>query len=347
MKYIPKRHIPIWLHIFISIGLGILSYKILIHSNGKQPIIWERKLISSINHEIGFAYKCDHGYMWMSSHQGYSPAQIFENGVPLTPSNALHDTIRQTGKGAYSFWYNTVYFSTSDNTDPRTNRRVYEIFWPVYIPKIIRWIVYGLTCIELAIFLLLKIFPFLKIIGSVKTLWFEVTRLVKNIVIVLSVAVGLWLCVFYIAKQNKLMLKYYAIKEYSVDFFIVYHQLERLKSDLPADIIFLGDSSCLTGINPLVLSEKLGLKVESYCTTAFAGPETYAYMLDILAKIKYPPKQVILAFHPIQFTRSTSWDTWPPMIKSNFEEISNPSKVNYVPLFTRGVMNQYLIYIPV
>ena len=52
---------------------------------------------------------------------------LFENGTQLGPAHATHSDIRSKGAGAYSHWGGTLYFSSSDNTDPRTNGRTYSI----------------------------------------------------------------------------------------------------------------------------------------------------------------------------------------------------------------------------
>ncbi len=50
---------------------------------------------------------------------------LCEDNVPLHPGHCAHDQIRQFGKGAYSHWDKALYFSTSDNSDPRANGRTY------------------------------------------------------------------------------------------------------------------------------------------------------------------------------------------------------------------------------
>lgn len=50
---------------------------------------------------------------------------LMEDGAALGPGEALHDTIRTEGGGAYSFWHATLYFSSSDGTDCNTNGRRY------------------------------------------------------------------------------------------------------------------------------------------------------------------------------------------------------------------------------
>ena len=45
---------------------------------------------------------------------------LYENGKPLGPPHALHQSIADQGRGAYSLWYSTLFFSTADNSDPRS-----------------------------------------------------------------------------------------------------------------------------------------------------------------------------------------------------------------------------------
>lgn len=52
---------------------------------------------------------------------------LLEDQRPLGPGHATHEAIRKIGGGAYSHWFDCLYFSTSDGTDPRTNRRQYRM----------------------------------------------------------------------------------------------------------------------------------------------------------------------------------------------------------------------------
>ena len=52
---------------------------------------------------------------------------VMEDGRPLWCRHILHDEIRQYGQGRYSHWSGSLLFSTSDNTDPNTNKRQYQI----------------------------------------------------------------------------------------------------------------------------------------------------------------------------------------------------------------------------
>ena len=57
-----------------------------------------------------------------------SMLMLFENGKTLGPPRSIHADIRTKGGGRFSHWTReTLYFSASDNTDPRTNGRRYEV----------------------------------------------------------------------------------------------------------------------------------------------------------------------------------------------------------------------------
>lgn len=52
---------------------------------------------------------------------------LLENGAPIGEAHAVHDDIRQRGSGRFSHWEDTLYFSTSDNSDPNRNAREYAL----------------------------------------------------------------------------------------------------------------------------------------------------------------------------------------------------------------------------
>jgi len=53
---------------------------------------------------------------------------LLEDGRPLGPARSAHADIRARGRGRYSHWTRaSLYFSTSDNSNPRTNGRKYAV----------------------------------------------------------------------------------------------------------------------------------------------------------------------------------------------------------------------------
>ncbi len=81
-----------------------------------------------------------------------SLATVIEDGKPLGPSHALHSDIRTEGAGRFSFWSGAVYFSTSDNSDPRTNGRAYGVVARARLPHRVTLGLAGLDLLCLAVF---------------------------------------------------------------------------------------------------------------------------------------------------------------------------------------------------
>jgi hypothetical protein len=92
------------------------------------------------------AYEISLSTAWMSQTESFqSPARLFEDGILLPRPNALHVDIGQKGRGRYSLWQGYLIFSTSDGSDPRTNGRRYELYWPTPVDGL--WLLanYGLV----------------------------------------------------------------------------------------------------------------------------------------------------------------------------------------------------------
>jgi hypothetical protein len=63
----------------------------------------------------------------------FAGSAILESGVSLPYGNALHCDVRCQGGGRYSLWRDGVFFSATDNSDPRTNGRTYTLLVPAMI----------------------------------------------------------------------------------------------------------------------------------------------------------------------------------------------------------------------
>ncbi len=55
--------------------------------------------------------------------------RLFEDGVELTAGGARHAEIRELGGGRFSHWGASLYFSSSDGSDPLTSGRAYSIIF--------------------------------------------------------------------------------------------------------------------------------------------------------------------------------------------------------------------------
>jgi glycosyltransferase involved in cell wall biosynthesis len=77
---------------------------------------------NSIAPELGHCYVASLGLG-----EGSARFALWEDCKRLGPGGCLHDDIRAQGGGRYSVWKDSLYFSSSDNTDPRTNQRSYVL----------------------------------------------------------------------------------------------------------------------------------------------------------------------------------------------------------------------------
>ncbi len=87
---------------------------------------------TQIRPEQGFCYNYTLGLLFPGDGMKEVPPstlRMFEDGRELGPAHAVHVDIRNQGQGRYSHWNTVLYFSASDNSDPRTNGRKYT--WQV------------------------------------------------------------------------------------------------------------------------------------------------------------------------------------------------------------------------
>ena len=73
-----------------------------------------------------------------------STLMVYENGRALGPAHSVHDSIRTIGEGRFSHFGKSLFFSTTDNSDPNQNHRQYSIkaYPPLILPLLVRKIVY-------------------------------------------------------------------------------------------------------------------------------------------------------------------------------------------------------------
>jgi SAM-dependent methyltransferase len=98
---------------------------------------WDTLLEKRTNVSLPASFRHVQGHMWAcplpelaasSDTQEFprrSPLMLFEDGLPLDFNHAPHDAVRLFGEGRYSHWGEELFFSSSDNSDPNTNGRIY------------------------------------------------------------------------------------------------------------------------------------------------------------------------------------------------------------------------------
>jgi hypothetical protein len=91
---------------------------------------------SLIRHDAGFCYvfhfrtRIGRFYTRLPV---FARSAIVESGVSLPQRNAMHSDVRSHGGGRYSLWRDGVFFSATDNSDPRINGRTYTLLVPAIV----------------------------------------------------------------------------------------------------------------------------------------------------------------------------------------------------------------------
>ncbi len=106
-----------------------------------------------VHEDGGFAYITSTSDLPNPNDEGLirSKMLLFEGNFQLGPISHIHKEIRMLGSGRYSHWKQDLWFSTSDNTDPRTNGRSYRIEYTH--PPYTLWVLMGLICSASLLFL--------------------------------------------------------------------------------------------------------------------------------------------------------------------------------------------------
>lgn len=92
--------------------------------------LWQREVVTKMNQYGSNAFSFSRNPPKERAEQAYSVGVLKENGRTLGPGNTIHETISKHGRGSFSIWKDLLIFSSSDNSDPRRNGRVYELFTP-------------------------------------------------------------------------------------------------------------------------------------------------------------------------------------------------------------------------
>jgi hypothetical protein len=108
-----------------EIGAKIKIKSIRIRLPYRFWVIKRHLAMASIRHDSGFSYVCEVKRRIPCDAKSRSRVMVYEDGAPLQAPHTPHDLIRMEGAGRFSHWDGHIFFSTSDNSDPRTNGRTY------------------------------------------------------------------------------------------------------------------------------------------------------------------------------------------------------------------------------
>lgn len=77
---------------------------------------------------------------------------------------------------------------------------------------------------------------------------------------------------------------------------VIQWQMTRLATIDPPELVIMGDSSALTGVDPAIVQERTGLRTENLATILTLGIEGQVQMLETLIQTHGPPRMVLFHF---------------------------------------------------
>jgi hypothetical protein len=113
-----------------------------------------------------------------------------------------------------------------------------------------------------------------------------------------------------VAEEHPKFIGSLSVRGNNFDNLVIGSALDRAKAGPQLDIALLGDSTCLLGIDPMLMRAKLMPRTESFCSLGFVGPEGYSIVLEHLVANRGSPKNIVIGLHPASFKRYPKWSDW-------------------------------------
>lgn len=138
----------------VFIAMGIL---LLLHATGIIPLAWEQKPIETdkLRNPEGFMYVYNLGTDKLSDSKLWDfPAYLYENNILSSQPHESQSLIAEYGRGRYILREKSLFFSTSDNSDPKENARSYKLEYPAEIRIRYQVLLFGLALLGVFIHIL-------------------------------------------------------------------------------------------------------------------------------------------------------------------------------------------------
>lgn len=282
-----------------------------------------------------------------------STISLFLNGQPFGTPHSNHAKIRETGDGGFSHWgYYLVFSLPKANLAALEDSKISIHYWPKIKPSI--------AAILLATFIVPLLFLYLSISQALivlderyaqkhldaapaknQNIAAQASVFAKFLLKPVSIALIFLtpMAGFYLT-ATKTSLK--RIQNRSIASVVIFEQYLRTENAKSDEIMFFGDSSCLTGVDVDLMNSLSEQKYANYCTLAYLGPKGYSKLLSKIPKTTRPAKLVYM-IHPSSFRRETSWNSWNNFIDTIDKDIESRDVFNWKH-FTEWVYENGLIH---
>lgn len=144
---LPNYIIPIACINTTLIAAGSL---LLLHTTGVMPLAWDRQEIdvTKARNPEGFMYAYNIGTdKYSDTKLQDMPTYLYENDTLLIQPHESQSLISEYGRGRYILREKVLFFSSSDNSDPRKNQKHYILEYPLEIRFRYQIIVFSLAII--------------------------------------------------------------------------------------------------------------------------------------------------------------------------------------------------------
>jgi len=124
-----------------------------LHNLGIVSIKWSQQILDARKIRYpneGFLYKIEIETENINDTKFIDfPVNLYEDGILLTLPHEGQSMIDQHGKGRYIIKDNFLFFSSSDNSDPRANGKEYTLQWPARLSTQFQIAIYGVFLVGL------------------------------------------------------------------------------------------------------------------------------------------------------------------------------------------------------
>lgn len=154
VQQFPARIIPF---VYINTFFIVVGTLLMLHMTGLLPLAWQQQVLDSdkFRNPEGFMYVYNLGTEKLSDTKLRDyPSLLYENGILLLQPHESQSLISEYGRGSYILREKVLFFSTSDNSDPRTNQKIYTLESPLEIRIRYQVIVFSLAIIGILIHIL-------------------------------------------------------------------------------------------------------------------------------------------------------------------------------------------------
>lgn len=231
-----------------------------------------------------------------------SALSLLEDGKALGPGNSLRDAIRDFGGGRYAHFDRWVMMSSSDNSDPRGNGRIYRIQATVrpYGPLAVLAFV-ALVAVSLS-------FPVSGRFHAMRQALFHPKGLGTAISIhVLCMVIAFGAAVVAVSAQFSQPPQPARGANHNVMERLAYYR----RAANNYDVVFIGDSRTYCGIHPEILDPLLGIRSLNLSQFAHWLPTQYPMARDLVEALKPGTVVVWSVGHQNFFVNSPIYRIYP------------------------------------